>query len=211
LKLKKASTIFGLSFFILTLISCKEEKLPTIDVKSNEVQFYAVGEYNSSNLKIEAGVNNYFMNSNYYLNGRLFVLKSTLEQTNCTECPNSLEISISNFQKNSSVTAFNIDTVFYPGKVFPLFFDSLLSPINKPNLAVINVKDPLAYKYYSQVYYQPSNFLRIKKVESYPELNHLGQKTVKVSFQSNCFLKNDSLGTLDTLSLHGVFAFAYPN
>ena len=211
MKLNRLNIAYFVFFFCIILFSCKNEKLPDLISKSNEVQFFAEGIYNSESLKIKAGDNKYYMKSNYGLNGNLYVLKSNLEQYSCDECFNSLEIAISNYQHNSSIANFNIDSVFWVGKEIPFLYDTFLKPIFKPNFATISVTDQFSNKYYSQLYDQEINYLEITDVSPYMELNDKGQKTVKVSFHTSCFLKSDDNPLIDTVTLIGTFAFAYPS
>lgn len=121
------------------LIACKKRELPVVEESGSPV-FYVKGELDGVPLVLEAGVNNYFMKSSYYLNeNNIYVYKGELKKDNCTSnCGFGLSILINDYKfSNSNNSTLNIDTAITPnaypfsiGSSAPLYYQGTFSPLN---------------------------------------------------------------------------------
>lgn len=100
----KKQALYLLTFCGL-LFACKKEPLPKSDETDSPV-FYAKCNVNGLPVKIEAGVNDYFMNSSYSQDeNNLYVYKGEIKQNTCTSnCGFAIAILINDF-KYSEVDA----------------------------------------------------------------------------------------------------------
>jgi hypothetical protein len=121
------------------LVACKKRELPVVEEPGSPV-FYVKAELDGVPLVLEAGVNNYFMKSSYYLNeNNIYVCKAELKKDDCaSNCGLGLSILINDYKfSNSSNVTLNIDSAITPnvypfsaGSSAPLHYQGTFSPLN---------------------------------------------------------------------------------
>ncbi len=109
---------------IITLITlgllnaCKKKTLPEPE-EGNNPQFYFSGIVNGSAVRIDAGVNDYYMYSSYSQNTvGVYGFAAELKQGSCTNCPNSIKIEINDHRYSMMNGPSGADTalsyMYYP-------------------------------------------------------------------------------------------------
>ncbi|MEM6803893.1 MAG: PKD domain-containing protein [Bacteroidota bacterium] len=100
--------------FILVLIgaffmACEETPLP--EEMQGDVVFYAEGSIGEKDLKIEAGIDDYYMASSHKKNDRgLILFQGEFDRPSCSDCGEKLLIEISNNKILGDGEAVDIDT-----------------------------------------------------------------------------------------------------
>ena len=89
---------FSLFFFIVAeMFSCRKPDLPTPN--STPPVFYFTGNIGTSAINLQAGVNNYYMYSNFNQDANgVYTFSGTLSTYNCTSCGNMVQIKINDFK-----------------------------------------------------------------------------------------------------------------
>lgn len=106
-------------FSALILFSCKKKELPK-DTQENDPQFYFSGKVNGTQINIHAGVNEYYMFSSYLVDANnLYTFKSALQPSNCSNCPNSLQVEIKDHRFSVTNGSSGSDSAF-TFKYYPL-------------------------------------------------------------------------------------------
>lgn len=108
----KLENIGVLIFLLGTIVSCKTLEDPVIIVE--DPVFKITGTVNGQPLEIQAGVNEYKMETDYVFdeNASVFDFKGSLQQVNCTTCLPSLHISLRNYKHTDSDLLVNTDSAF---------------------------------------------------------------------------------------------------
>ena len=203
--------IYALFFLIITLgfSSCKGKEKPLVEC-NNEAPFYVKGNYNGVSIDYKIGENDYFMKTSFEKQIRpnkttIYYLKSFLSQKDSIGFPNSLQLIMYANTTDSIDANFNVDSLFYAGLQIPVS-DNYGDTLNEMLVFFGDMQDPNP-AYISSAQSQTSFFI-IKTVEPY-NLNDLGQKTVRVTFDLDCEVKRIA-GPTKRLNISGAFAFAYP-
>jgi len=127
--------LFGLIY------SCKKEKLPTNDDTDASPVFYLKGEVNGLPIKIEAGVNDYYMvSSHYYDKNNLYVYCGQLKQNNCSSnCGFALAFEINDTKFSALNTAMDANAALKSGnykfnnRSIKTFYDCRFTPNTTDN------------------------------------------------------------------------------
>lgn len=110
----KKTHALGIALVAFVLFNaCKKKTLPEPE-EGNDPQFYFSGKVNGSDVKIEAGVNDYYMYSGYSqstLTG-VYGFEASLKSGNCTTCSNSIKIEINDHRYSSYNGPSGIDSAF---------------------------------------------------------------------------------------------------
>ncbi len=94
------------------LNACKKKPLPEAE-EGNDPQFYFSGNVNGSSVRIDAGVNDYYMFSSYSQSTvGVYGFAAELKQGNCTNCPNSIKIEINDHRYSTTNGPSGADTAF---------------------------------------------------------------------------------------------------
>lgn len=130
------------SFCLLLAVSCKKPLPADIEDTSSPV-FYAKCEVNGLPLKLEAGSNDYYMNSSFYVDSvtKVYVFKSDLSQSNCkSNCNFALSILINNSQLLPAGAPMDVNTGIRPGvyrfnshQLPPISYRATFTPLT-PNM-----------------------------------------------------------------------------
>lgn len=121
-------------FFVLTVATClltfcKKKELPQ-NTEENSPQFYFSGNVNGSFVELKAGIDEYYMYSNYSQdqNG-VYHFIANLKKTNCNTCLNSISIELNDHRKSNLNGISGADSAFvfkyYPiisGSPLPMLF-----------------------------------------------------------------------------------------
>lgn len=92
--------------------ACKKKELPPEDQGETALPvFYLKGMVNGLPLKLEAGANDYYMNSSYFLDtSNVYVYKAELKQKNCNGvCGYGITVLINDFQAAQQGMPMNVD------------------------------------------------------------------------------------------------------
>ena len=104
-KIKNSIRVALFALAILFIGSCKKEYPATPVPPTPEFTFS--GTINGVPVNIQAGVNNYYMFTSYYLDSanNIYDFKGEFRDKNCTSthCPNSLKISIRDYRSSASL------------------------------------------------------------------------------------------------------------
>ncbi len=119
--------VFCLSF----VFSCREKKLPEDVIEDNEPVFTFSASIGGLPVNLQAGNDNYYLYSNYSnglgLNNAPTQFVGALKQSNCTVCPNSLEIQfVNDFAFGNQGTNY-IDSVLKIENTYTYFKDNVTS------------------------------------------------------------------------------------
>lgn len=105
-----------LSLFTLLLLSCKKKKYPESVTENNQV-FYFSATIDNSPMALSAGSDGYYMYSSYMQNSNgVYTLIADLKQSDCSNCPNSLQIKINDFKVSAINAPIVIDSALTPGQ-----------------------------------------------------------------------------------------------
>src|SRR4051812_33888526 len=101
---------------LLACISCGKKEYPE-SVKEGIPVFNCNMSVSGVPTTIEAGVNGYYMFSSFQQDDSSGVYNfiGGLKQTDCTNCPNSLQIQINDFKISATNAATQIDSSLIPG------------------------------------------------------------------------------------------------
>lgn len=93
--------------------ACKKKTLPEAE-EGNDPQFYFSGKVNGTDIRLDAGVNDYYMYSGYSQNSttNVYGFSATLKQSNCTSCNNSIKIEINDHRYSAYNGPSGIDSAF---------------------------------------------------------------------------------------------------
>jgi PKD repeat protein len=97
---------------ILIFESCKTIDDPVITIE--DPVFRVVGTVNNQPLEIQAGIDNYIMETSYTydIEKGVFDFKGSLQQSGCVNCPSSLFITIRNYTQSPVDQSVVIDSAF---------------------------------------------------------------------------------------------------
>lgn len=96
---------------LLACISCRKKEYPE-STKEGSPVFNCNMYINGSPTTIEAGVNNYYMYSSFQQDSNgVYGFIAGLKQTDCTTCPNSLQIQINDFKISPANALTQIDSL----------------------------------------------------------------------------------------------------
>lgn len=134
----KKRLLFTVLLTAVILVSCKKNELPKSE-EPNETApvFYFKCNVNGVPMKIEAGVDNYYMFPSYYQDkNNLYVYKSELKQVNCSaNCGFALSVLINDFQLSQPNVKMDVDNGvkastygFADGSLQGLFYTVHLAP-----------------------------------------------------------------------------------
>ncbi|MBA3679905.1 MAG: PKD domain-containing protein [Bacteroidetes bacterium] len=124
---------------LIACISCGKKEYPPSTTEGSPV-FNCTMSMNGVPTSIEAGVNNYYMYSSFQQDSNnVYGFIAGLKQTNCTNCPNSLQIQINDFKVSATNSITQIDSSLIPGNYNYLasnaasfYFAQFQSSYNKP-------------------------------------------------------------------------------
>jgi hypothetical protein len=113
--MKKKVTYISLLVAVVFLSCNKKKPLPQEEV--TEPVFYVSCNVQGKALKLEAGANDYYMNSSYYQDSaNVYVYKGDLKQTNCSNgCGYSLTFLIRSQQASTAGGPMNVNDALRPG------------------------------------------------------------------------------------------------
>mgnify|MGYP001571045275 CR=1 FL=1 len=125
MQLKKITSVCAVAALVLFVTACRKEE-PKPDI-GNPV-FYVNGTLNGSPLLLRAGVNNYYMYSDYSSDQQnIYTFSGTLKTDGSSDpSPGSLKISISDSRASAPAPAL-IDSALFPGTYF--FSQTQTSPL----------------------------------------------------------------------------------
>jgi PKD repeat protein len=112
------------------LISCREKKLPEDIIEDNTPVFTLSANIDGTPINIAAGQNNYYLYSDYGIgdgmnpSGSPTQFVGALKQSNCTLCPNSLEIQFINDYAFNNFGLNYIDTVLKQSNAYKYVKDN---------------------------------------------------------------------------------------
>ncbi len=98
---------------VVFLNACKKKTLPEPEA-GNVPQFYFSGKVNGTDVRIDAGVNNYYMYSSYLqsTSSNVYSFGASLKPENCVSCNNSISIEINDHKVSSYNGPSGIDSAF---------------------------------------------------------------------------------------------------
>lgn len=200
---------------LIILISCKKkDQLTDPELNTDQAIFTIDGFFRGVPFSFKAGDDDYYMFTDYYLNSiSKFILSSTIKKSTCNlqDCPSSLRINLHGYNLDSAVQNFDVNQMFYNGKQFSFYFDSVQSGQNQDtNVVEIEFIDPMGIKYSTANSSQNTGYFSISSVQDY-ENNILGQKTKLVGYDFFCYVSDTNFTALDTITASGYFSFAYPS
>ena len=118
------------------VIACKKKAEP-ID-ENGSPEFYIKGEIDQTPVNIEAGVNNFFLQTTYNMdNNQVYEFSGNLFK-NCSNCKGGLKITLKNYKTGVSSNAVNTDSTFASKK----FDFSMKGKANIPYYSVNLVANP---------------------------------------------------------------------
>lgn len=101
---------------LLTGISCKKKKYPDDVVITNEAVYYSSMNVNGSRVRLEAGVDDYYMYSSYKQDSNnVYSFVGEIKKINCNTCSNSLKIQINDYKASVFNTPVNADSSLAKG------------------------------------------------------------------------------------------------
>lgn len=104
---------------VLFFFSCKKKDFPDTVTPVNS-DFYFNGTIADSTVSIKSGIDNYYMYSSYtFGSDMLYRFTADLRQAGCTNCKNSLQITINDFRYTSGNEGSKIDSALAP-KSYPI-------------------------------------------------------------------------------------------
>lgn len=121
---------------LFLLLSCKKKDINSNipEITSGNVEFYFNGKINNQPTIIEAGKNDYYMYSSYIYDTNIntYIFEGLFKPTNCTNCTNTLKISITDDTVLSNNSSSHINNLV-PGNYQFLYSDTSIS---MPNLSM---------------------------------------------------------------------------
>ncbi len=113
----KRTTLYSFLAIALILNSCKKKDLPPKEEESSPV-FYFKGNVNGVPVRIDAGINDYYMSASHYRDANnVFVYKAELRQASCTaNCGYALSVLINDAKFSTVYTGINVDSGLALGK-----------------------------------------------------------------------------------------------
>lgn len=159
------------------LVACKKEPLPVEE--SGVPKFYFKGEVDNVNVNLEAGNNNYFMNTSHYQDTTgVHVFSGKLSKDNCdSTCDYSITILLNDTKvskPNESIDLKNAlrtgEYLFNDENLEPLYYKVLLNPVSEYNASenftwrLINANGEyiISEKYHSEFYLNANEIYKIK-------------------------------------------------
>lgn len=111
--MKQVCVLILALFTIGSFNSCKKKTLPEPE-PGNEPVFYFSGQVDGTPYTLEAGINDYYMYSDYIQNSAtgVYGFKGLLQQSNCSSCKNSIEIEINDHRSSAIGGPSGIDSAF---------------------------------------------------------------------------------------------------
>lgn len=111
--MKKSLVLITILIAAIAFNSCKKKELPEAE-EGNTPQFYFTGNVNGADVRLEAGVNEYYMHSGYIQSSttNVYGFTAALKVANCTNCNNSIEIQINDWRQSTYNGPSGIDTAF---------------------------------------------------------------------------------------------------
>lgn len=118
--------------------SCKKKKYPESTTENDQV-FYLSATIDNNPIVLSAGSNGYYMYSSYTQNANgVYSLVADLRQSDCSNCPNSLQVEINDFKVSAINAPVVIDSALVPGSYSisagPTYSVQFVSSYNKPVL-----------------------------------------------------------------------------
>jgi hypothetical protein len=108
---------------LLAAGSCKKKQYPPTIVH-NDAVFYLDAVIDGSPVSLKAGVDDYYMYATHAKpSTNVYRFSGAMRQTNCTDCPNSLEIHINNSAPSPSAGSFLNDSSLRTGS-YPFVLES---------------------------------------------------------------------------------------
>ncbi|MFO0322627.1 MAG: PKD domain-containing protein [Bacteroidota bacterium] len=135
----KIKPLFILIVYSCLLTCCKKKELPE-NVDLNSPQFGFTGTINGTTINLKAGIDDYYMYSNYTQdNNGVYHFLGNLKKADCVNCPNSIAIEINDHKVSALNGISGADSAFsfkyYPimsGNPIPILFRaSFYSSFNK--------------------------------------------------------------------------------
>jgi PKD repeat protein len=127
----KLYRLIGYMFCLSFVFSCREKKLPEDIIEDNTPVFTFAANIGGIPVNLQAGNDNYYLYSNYSdgsgLNNTPTQFVGALKQSNCTVCPNSLEIQFINDFAFGNQGANYIDSVLKIDNTYTYFKDNMNS------------------------------------------------------------------------------------
>ena len=125
----KIKALFILIVYSCLLTCCKKKELPE-NVDLNSPQFGFTGTVNGTMINLKAGIDDYYMYSNYTQdNNGVYHFLGDLKKADCANCPNSISIEINNHKVSGLNGISGADSAFsfkyYPimsGNPIPILF-----------------------------------------------------------------------------------------
>lgn len=103
--------------FLAAFLSCVKKKYPAPVVTENPAVYYSLLTIDNMLVKLEAGVDNYYMYSSFKLDSNfVFGYTGELKKTDCTDCPNSLKVQINDCKISLTGSISSIDEALHPGR-----------------------------------------------------------------------------------------------
>ncbi|MGZ3882922.1 MAG: PKD domain-containing protein [Bacteroidia bacterium] len=140
---------FAIYMILMTVLglSCQKKKYPDSSTQDSPV-FYFRGTVNGVPVELNAGLNNYYMYSAYEQDmNNVYSFNGDLRPENCSNCPNSIKISINDYKSSAAGGNVNIDSslvaAYYPLSLgsssttapAPVNFISQFYPISNHSIA----------------------------------------------------------------------------
>jgi PKD repeat protein len=93
---------------------CKKKELPEAE-PGNDPQFFFTGTVNGSPVRIDAGINDYYMHSSYsQASNGCYSFQAHLKPINCGVCPNSIRIELNDHVNSPMNGISGADSAFVP-------------------------------------------------------------------------------------------------
>lgn len=106
---------FIIVLILIATVSCKKKEYPE-STKEGSPVFNCAMTVDGTPIALSAGVDNYYMYSSYQQDSNnVYGFTAKLKQTDCNNCPNSLEIRINDFKVSASNGPAQIDSALLPG------------------------------------------------------------------------------------------------
>ncbi len=134
--MKKLQLFLVLASVTTLITNCKKKELPQ-DIEENSPQFSFTGTVNGSQIDIKAGIDGYYMYSDFSQdpNG-VYQFTGNLKRTDCNICPNSISFEINDHRKSTLNGISGADSAFtfkyYPvmsGNPLPMLHTAQFYPL----------------------------------------------------------------------------------
>ncbi len=136
--------LYFLLLFYILLFSCKKEEEPTKEIKTPI--FYFDGIVDNEILSIDAGINNFYLNTFFYYDtNQVCSYVSDFIQINCDTCEETISFKIRDYKKNIEGSNSDINEILYTGnyifrnykKAEKKYRISFLSDIEEKNYEIL--------------------------------------------------------------------------